>query len=146
MRSSWRLALVALVAFAAAMAGTYAARTLSEPPRRSEGELHAFLHDDVQLSSQQEAAIETIEARYAVRKKALELDLRAANARLAEAIAAEKGYGPQVTAAVDNVHQVMGMMQKDTLEHLFAMRGVLNAEQARRFDRFVVKALTTERR
>ena len=67
-------------------------------------------------------------------------------ARLAEAIEAEHGYGPKVTAAVDHVHHVMGEMQKSTLEHLFEMRAVMNPDQARRFDKSVVKALTAEAR
>ena len=146
MRSAWRIALIALIAFVAAVAGVYVARTLGDQPRKSESELHAFLHNELKLDASQEAKIETIEARFAVRKKALELNMRAANARLAEAIEAEHGYGPKVTAAVDDVHHVMGSMQKETLEHLFEMRGVMNADQARRFDKTVVKALTADAR
>jgi hypothetical protein len=70
--------------------------------------------------------------------------MRAANAHLAAAIEAEHGYGPEVTAAIDHTHQVMGEMQKETLEHLFAMRAVLKPDQAAVFDRTVVKALTPE--
>lgn len=146
MRSTWRIALIAVIAFAAAVAGVYAARTFSDPSRKSESELHAFLHTELQLDAAQQTKIEAIEARFAVRKKALDLDMRAANARLAEAIEAEHGYGPKVTAAVDYVHHVMGSMQKETLEHLFAMRAVMNQDQARRFDKTVVKALTADAR
>ena len=143
MRSVWR---IALIAFIAAVAGVYAAQTISDPPRKSENELHAFLHNELKLDVAQEAKIEAIETRFAVRKKALELDMRAANARLAEAIETEHGYGPRVTAAVDHVHHVMGEMQKETLEHLFEMRAVMTLEQARRFDKTVVKALTADAR
>jgi hypothetical protein len=146
MRTAWRVGLIALIAFTAAVAGVYVARTFSDQPRKSESELHAFLHNELNLNALQEAKIEAIEARFAMRKKALELEMRAANTRLAEAIEAEHGYGPKVTAAVDHVHHVMGSMQKETLEHLFEMRGVMNADQARRFDRTVVKALTADAR
>lgn len=146
MGSVRRLVLIALIAFAAAVAGVYAARTFSDQPRKSESELHAFLHNELKLDAAQHSKIEAIEARFAVRKKVLEMDMRAANARLAEAIEAEHGYGPKVTTAVDNVHHVMGQMQKETLEHLFEMRAVMNAEQARRFDQAVVKALTADAR
>ncbi len=144
MRSWWRMALFALVAFVAAVAGVYVAKTLNERPRRSESELHTFLHTELKLNALQETKVEAIEARFAARKKVLELDMRAANARLAEAIEAEHGYGPKVTAAVDHVHHVMGEMQKETLEHLFEMRAVMNPDQAQRFDVTVVKALTAE--
>ena len=147
MMASWkRLIIIAVIAFAAALAGVYLARTVGDVPRKSESELHAFLHNDLRLDAIQTAKIEAIEARYAVRKKALELDMRAANARLAEAIEAEHGYGPKVTTAVDHVHHVMGEMQKETLEHLFAMRAVLTGDQARKFDQTVVKALTADAR
>ena len=66
--------------------------------------------------------------------------------RLAQAIEAEHGYGPRVTEAIDHVHQVMGTLQKETLEHLFAMRAVLDRDQARMFDQSVVKALTADAR
>lgn len=146
MGSTKRLLLIAVIAFVAAAAGVFAARTYVDAPRKSESELHALLHDQLSLDANQTAKIEALEARHATRRKALELEMRAANARLAEAIDAEHGYGPQVTAAVDHVHHVMGEMQKEVLEHLFAMRAVLNPEQASIFDRTVVKALTAEAR
>lgn len=146
MGRSRRLLLIAVIAFVAAVAGVFAARTFVDGPRQSESELHALLHDRLSLDPAQKAKVEALEATHAARKKALELEMRAANARLAAAIDAEHGYGPQVTAAVDHVHHVMGEMQKEVLEHLFAMRSVLNPEQAKIFDRTVVKALTAESR
>lgn len=141
-----RLLLIAIIAFAAAAAGLLVARTFVDAPRQSESELHALLHDRLKLDPAQTAKIEALEARHATRKQAFELEMRAANARLAEAIEAEHGYGPKVTAAVDHVHHVMGEMQKEVLEHLFAMRAILTPRQADIFDRTVVKALTAEAR
>lgn len=146
MGSAKRLLFTAVIAFLAAVAGVFVARTFMDAPRKNESEVHALLHDRMKLDAAQSAKIEALEARHATRKKALELEMRAANARLAEAIEAEHGYGPQVTEAVDHVHHVMGEMQKEVLEHLFAMRAVLNPEQASIFDRTVVKALTAEAR
>lgn len=145
---SWgkRLALIALVAFVAAMGGTYAGRTLFAPGKQTETELHALLHKELDLDAAQQAKIEAIEQRFATRRKALELEMRAANAHLAAAMQAEHGYGPDVTAAIDHTHQVMGEMQKETLEHLFAMRAVLKPDQAARFDKTVTRALTPEAR
>ena len=139
-----RLILIAIVAFLAAMGGTYAGRTIFASEKQTESELHALLHKELKLDAAQELKIEAIERRFATRRKALELEMRAANAHLAEAIQAEHGYGPEVTAAVDHTHQVMGEMQKETLEHLFAMRAVLKPEQTAQFDRTVIKALTPD--
>ena len=110
----------------------------------TETELHALLHKDLNLDAAQHAKIEAIEQRFATRRKALELEMRAANAHLAAAMQTEHGYGPEVTAAIDHTHMVMGEMQKETLEHLFAMRAVLRPDQAAKFDRTVTRALSPE--
>jgi hypothetical protein len=145
---SWskRIALIALVAFVAAMGGTYAGRALLAPEKQTETELHALLHTELDLDAAQQAKIEAIEQRFAARRKALELEMRAANAHLAAAMQTEHGYGPEVTAAIDHTHMVMGEMQKETLEHLFAMRAVLRPDQAVKFDRTVTRALTPDTR
>ena len=79
-------------------------------------------------------------------RRAFELELRANNARLAEAIEAEHGNGPRVAAAVDQSHAVMGELQKATLAHIFAMRQLLRPDQTAQFDQAVVKALTDDAR
>src|SRR3546814_5156991 len=58
--------------------------------------LHETLHEELGLDEQQLAQIEELERQFAIKKRALELELRADNARLASAIQAEHGYGPRV--------------------------------------------------
>ncbi|MGQ2931015.1 MAG: periplasmic heavy metal sensor [Sphingopyxis sp.] len=144
--ASRRLLIIGLIAFLAAVAGVFVGRIHVDEPRANETELHALLHRELKLSADQEKRIHLIEARFAARRDALELEMRAANIRLAQAIDAEHGYGPQVTEAIDETHEVMGDLQKETLQHLFAMRGVLDREQAAMFDKRVVKALTADAR
>lgn len=139
---SRKAVVLALVAFVFAIAGVVIGQKFVVPPRPVENELHDLLHRGLELDSKQDAQIELIEQRFAVRRRALELELRADNARLAEAIEAEHGYGPKVSAAVDRSHAAMGQLQKETLEHMFAMRSVLKPAQAAKFDRALVKALT----
>lgn len=143
---SRRLLIIGLIAFAAAIAGVFIGRIVSEPPKASETELHALLHDQLDLTPVQEAKLEQIEAKFAARRRTLETEMRAANVRLAQAIEAERGYGPRVTEAIDHTHDIMGTLQKETLEHLFAMRAILDIDQARMFDKSVVKALTVDAR
>ena len=139
-----RTLIIAVVAFLAALAGVLIGRSLShERPERASA-LHALLHDELELDRQQLARIEDLELRFAARRRSLEAELRADNARLAAAIAAEQGYGPRVTAEIDRSHRAMWQLQKETLSHIFAMRAVLRPDQARRFDRAVVKALNPD--
>ncbi|MFQ3896024.1 heavy metal resistance protein [Sphingobium sp. GW456-12-10-14-TSB1] len=141
-----RLLVIALIAFLAAIAGAFLGRAFITPQVAVESELHALLHHDLGLDKAQEAKMEAIERNFATRKAALERELRADNVRLAEAIEAEHGYGPAVSAAVDHSHSAMGQLQKETLEHIFAMRSVLRPDQAAKFDAAVVKALTAPER
>ena len=76
------------------------------------GGLHQFVHDELELSPEQNSRLEALESRYAVEKSELEASLRAANARLARAMEAEHEYGPEVSAAIDDVHEKMGHSRK----------------------------------
>ena len=136
---------IALIAFLAGVAGVFTGRMLI-PARTPASELHEVLHHRLRLDADQAARLEAIERQFAIRRRALELELRAANARLADAIQAEHGNGPRVVAAVDGSHTAMGELQKATLAHVFAMRQILRPDQAERFDRAVVKALTADAR
>ncbi|NJR79096.1 periplasmic heavy metal sensor [Sphingomonas corticis] len=141
-----RYALVALVAFLAALAGVAAARLATAPRAAGESELHALLHNGLRLDAAQQRRVAALERDFAQRRAALDEAMRAQNRVLARAIAAEHGYGPRVAAAVDRSHQVMGEVQKETLKHVFAMRGVLRADQAARYDAAVVRTLTAPSR
>lgn len=138
--------LIALVAFLAGIAGVFVGHALIPAPKGQGVELHDVLHHQLELDAGQQARLKILEERFAIRRQALELDLRAANARLAAAIQAEHGNGPQVVAAVDASHRAMGELQKETLAHIFAMRQILRPDQAAKFDQAVVKALTVDAR
>ena len=141
-----RTLLVAVIAFAAAFAGVLAGRALMPPKPVADNELHALIHERLDLDAAQHAKLDALERQFAIRRKALELEMRADNATLAAAIEAEHGYGPQVSAAIDRSHRAMGELQKITLEHMFAMRGILRSDQAAKFDVAVVKALTADQK
>lgn len=139
-----RWVVIALIAFVAAIGGVLASRTYFSQSAAESSELHDFVHQSLDLDAAQLAKIEALEQRFAVRRQALELEMRSDNARLADAIEAEHGYGPRVAAAVDRSHMAMGELQKETLAHVFAMRQVLRPDQAEKFDKAVVKALTVD--
>jgi nickel and cobalt resistance protein CnrR len=146
MNASRRILLIAIAAFIAAVAGVFVGRVLIPARPAQASQLHQLLHHRLGLDASQEAKLEVLEQRFAVRRKALELELRADNARLAAAIEAEHGNGPKVAAAVDASHKAMGELQKETLAHVFAMRQILRPDQAAKFDEVVVKALTADER
>lgn len=138
------LTLGVVVCFFAAIGGVFVGRALFPAPAAPGAELHDVLHHKLTLDAGQQARLELLEQQFAVQRRALELELRADNARLAEAMEAEHGNGPRVTAAVDRSHAVLGELQKATLAHIFAMRQLLRPDQTVPFDKAVVKALTDD--
>lgn len=131
-----------VVAFLAGLAGMGLGRLVFAPERTPS--LHEVLHDELNLSATQEQEIEALERDFAARRRALEVEMRAANAELAAAVREEHEYGPRVTAAVERFHRAMGELQSATMEHVFAMREVLTPEQRTEFDSIVASALTDE--
>jgi Spy/CpxP family protein refolding chaperone len=143
---TWRnLALTALVAFLAGAigAGVGASLVRHRTPPGAES-LHAMVHRMLDLSSDQDRALHEIEARFADRRRALEAQLAEANRALAAAIEAHPTYAPEVGAAVERVHAVMGELQTTTIQHIYDMRSILTPEQARVFDAQIARALASQ--
>ncbi|MFN3990430.1 MAG: periplasmic heavy metal sensor [Erythrobacter sp.] len=136
-----RWALASVLVIALALIGVQIGRMMQPRPHHSGAELHALMHDGLDLDPAQEAALDKLERDFAGRREALEAGLKADNARLAEAIADEHRYGPRVSAAVDATHIAMGELQKATLEHIFAMRAILRPDQQAKFDAALAKSL-----
>jgi Spy/CpxP family protein refolding chaperone len=106
--------------------------------------LHELVHERLSLTPEQLHRIQGLEREHAARQQALQAEMRAANADLAKAIAANHAYTPQVQAAVDRFHRAMGELQKETILHVLAMRAVLTPQQAAKFDETVAKSLTED--
>lgn len=134
--------LTLVIAFVAALAGVAIGCRLLMPAEPQASDIHMLVHRDIALDPGQRIALDRLEGRFAVQRAALEARLRGDNARLAAAIEAEHRDGPQVSQAIDAVHRSMGDLQKATLAHVFAMRGVLRPDQAATFDRLVAAKLT----
>lgn len=146
MSGSSRLAFGVVACFIAAIGGVFVGRVLFPSGAQRGAELHDVLHHKLALNQDQQARLHILEQRFAVQRRGFEFELRAVNARLAEAIEAEHGNGPRVAEAVDQSHVVMGELQKATLAHIFAMRELLRPNQTEQFDQAVVKALTDDTR
>ena len=135
-------ALLLVLALAAGGLGAFATNRWIDHRDAPKG-VHAFVHEELDLTPAQKAGIGELERHFAARHHKLELALRSANAVLAQAMTEEHRYGPKVAAAIDEVHLRMGDLQKATVRHVFNMRALLTPEQQAAFDREVSKALTS---
>jgi len=141
MKPGWKsIVITAVLAALASGAATWASATWIMRERQPSS-LHSVVHEQLDLSAEQDRRIEAIEGRFAARRPALEAEVRAANRELAAAIAASNGDASQVQAAVDHFHAAMGDLQKATITHVFEMRAVLTPAQAEVFDGAVVESL-----
>ena len=141
MSANWRFVVItAVLAALASGAATWASATWVMRERQPPS-LHSVVHEQLNLSAEQDRRLDAIEARFAARRPALEAEVRVANRELAAAIAASDGDTPQVQAAVDHFHAAMGDLQKATITHVFEMRSVLTPAQAEVFDEAVVDSL-----
>lgn len=136
-----RLLIAALSVVALALVGVWIGRMMQPAADHSGAQLHALMHDELDLDPAQERSLRLLERDFAAEREALEARLKADNARLAEAIAAEHEYGPRVSAAIEATHVAMGDLQKATLEHIFAMRAILREDQQAKFDAAVAESL-----
>ena len=132
---------VVLSALAAALGAWGGARYVVSHMRQP-APLHEVVHDKLHLSAEQKQRIAGLEQDYALRRKALEAEMRAANADLARAIQQSHSYSPEVQHAVDRFHMAMGDLQKQSILHVLAMRQILTSQQSAVFDETVAKALT----
>jgi len=141
MSTTWKsIVITAILAALASGAATWASASWVMRGRQPPS-LHSVVHEQLNLSAEQDRRLDAIEARFAARRPTLEAEVRAANRELAAAIAASDGDSPQVQAAVDHFHAAMGDLQKATITHVFEMRSVLTPEQAEVFDEAVVDSL-----
>lgn len=137
------LAIFAALALLAGVVGVWGGARFLTPETSQSPSMHMVLHEELDLSPQQERRLEAVEARFAPRRATLERELRAANLELAQAMRAGR-YGPEVQLAIDHFHMAMGGLQKETVLHLFEMRALLTPEQAAVFDQRIGEALTED--
>ncbi|HUZ13878.1 MAG TPA: periplasmic heavy metal sensor [Caulobacteraceae bacterium] len=104
--------------------------------------LNEMVHQQLRLTREQRQRIDILERGFAVQRRSLEAQMRAANADLAAAYQASHAYTPQVQAAIGRFLAASDALQRATMAHVIAMRAALTPAQAVRFDGAVVKALT----
>ena len=135
---------VILLTAVAAGAGGWAGVHYGLRETRSNLGLDDLLHHELQLTPEQNGRIEALESGFAMKRKALEDEMRAANRDLAMAIATEPDYGAQARAAIERFHAAESTLQEETVKHVLSMRTVLTPPQIKRFDEAISKALTSD--
>ncbi|TAK99128.1 MAG: periplasmic heavy metal sensor [Rhodospirillaceae bacterium] len=107
--------------------------------------LDDIVHHQLGLTADQESRLAVVEEKFSGNRESLESEMRAANHDLAVALSSEHVYGDNARQAIERFHRAMGMLQEQTVMHILAMREILTPEQATRFDKTVLEALSSDR-
>jgi len=143
--SANRLALPAVVlTMAAASVGGWLGVQYGLDHAPTGANLNHLLHNQLRLTDDQRSQLAAMESAYAAERRTLDQQARAANRELASAIVSERDFGPQAEQAIDRFSAARKALRIATVKHIIAMRGVLTAQQARRYDATVRAALSSE--
>jgi len=136
------VALAALAAFAGARLGSGHAVPRTTP---LSDRVFDLLGDDMDLTPQQHAEIDTIGGRYASVRAKLRLQSRMLNVTLARLMAEEQGFGPKTEETLAQLQVVMGERLKLSMEYMLEVRKVLSTQQRAQFDRRVEEEASVSR-
>ncbi|MGH8143101.1 MAG: Spy/CpxP family protein refolding chaperone [Steroidobacteraceae bacterium] len=135
------VAAAVLLTMLAAALGGWAGVNYGIHKARANPGIDQIIHQEIRLTADQQQRLSALESSFAVRRKTLEDQMRAANRDLAATLLAHHRYGPRAEQAVDRFHVAMKTLQQETIMHILAMRAVLTPAQARQFDRIVAQVL-----
>ena len=128
MNGLWKLAgLLVAVAVVASLSCALTSRCW--PRVLPQPDFHHWVHQQLNLTPEQDKALDAQEESFAARKKLLNEEIQQANVELATVMQQDKEYSPRVVAAVEKIHHAQSDLEKATLEHIFAMKSVLTPEQ-----------------
>jgi Spy/CpxP family protein refolding chaperone len=102
---------------------------------------HDWLHQKLQLSAEQQKALQPVEERFHQQYQSANEQLIDANRQLAKLLSQSQSFSPEVAAAIEHVHHRMGELQKLSIQHLYDMRPLLTPEQNERLVKYAQQAL-----
>jgi Spy/CpxP family protein refolding chaperone len=137
-------AAVLLLAGVAAVSSLVTVWVLSSQSRAVPPDYHAWIHEELAMTEEQERRLEPSERRYEETKRHLTEVIRLANQELGVAISEDRTNSPRVQAAVERIHAAMGELQQATLRHIFEMQEVLEPEQYEHLIKLTQEALESQ--
>ncbi len=111
---------------------------------RAEPDFHAWMHAHLDLTPEQHNTLEPIEAEFEQQRMRLRGKIRTAGLEVAGAIGEGNVDDDRLKAALAQLNQAQGELQRMTLEHFFAMKRYLRPAQAKRLLEWTHDSLTRE--
>ena len=95
----------------------------------SAADYHQWLHAQLGISEEQNAALHPIEEDFEQKRNALTEQIREANAELGDAMQEDKAKTPRVEAILARIHAAQKAIQEETIHHFFEMKPHLTEAQ-----------------
>jgi nickel and cobalt resistance protein CnrR len=90
---------------------------------------HQWMHAQLGISEEQDAALHPIEEDFEQKRNALTEQIRKANAELGHAMQKDKAKTPRVDAILVKIHEAQTAIQEETIRHFFDMKPHLTEAQ-----------------
>lgn len=97
-----------------------------------ETDFHAWMHEHLDITPEQHAKLEPIEAEFEQQRVRLRSEIRAAALEVAAVIADGNENEERLKSALARLNQAQGELQRMTLAHFFAMKRYLRPAQAKK--------------
>lgn len=107
----------------------------------SEAELHAWMHANLKLSAEQDAALHSLESAYESRRLKLRAEIDEAGSDLAAALRKGDLQAPEAQEAMTRLDRLQAELRKATLEHFFAMKDHLDPAQSEKLLDWVAESI-----
>lgn len=132
--------LIAIVVVA--VAACFATLTLLTRDSNHNVDSHEWLHRELNLTPEEDAALKVIEQKYLLEHSHLEKEMKAAQAHLALILSEEDKHSERVTDAVHEIHRIHGNIQDLSIQHFFEMQTVLPQEKNAKLRQLAAEALS----
>nr|WP_226895540.1 periplasmic heavy metal sensor [Luteolibacter marinus] len=96
----------------------------------SEEDFHQWMHDQLHISVEQEAALAPFEKSFEKERLRLRDEIAGAGRALADAVRQGDPDSPEIKQALTRLNSLQAELQRATLEHFFAMKEHLDPGQA----------------
>jgi Spy/CpxP family protein refolding chaperone len=110
-----------------------------------ETDFHAWMHEHLDITPEQHAILEPIEAEFEQQRTRLRNEIRTAGLEVAAAIGEANVNDARLKAALERLNKSQGELQRMTLEHFFAMKRYLRSAQAKKLLEWTHDSLARER-
>jgi Spy/CpxP family protein refolding chaperone len=103
---------------------------------------HKWLHEALELTESEEAAINAFESEYREQRGLLTKEFDSRIGELRDILTENDEYVPDVDVAIHRLHDVHGKLQELSIQHYYDMLNVLPTEKQEKLRQLAVKALS----